>query len=192
MNLRQLPNAITGARMLLVVPLVWALREGEYRLALGLALVAGGSDAIDGWLAKRFGWRTPLGSLLDPVADKLLLNGSFLGLWLVGAAPTWLLLLVIGRDVVIVAGAVAYHNFVGPVEGDPTLVSKATTVAQIALVLVLLVGLAIHPLPPGESIAMQVVVAVLTAASGIDYVVRWSLRAYRGLRAKRNNPGTGA
>jgi cardiolipin synthase len=191
-NLRQLPNVITGARMLLVLPLVWSLREGEYRLALGLALVAGGSDAIDGWLAKRFGWRTSLGGLLDPVADKLLLIGSFLGLWLVGACPGWLTALVIGRDVVIVSGAVAYHNFVAPLKGDPSLMSKATTVAQIATVLVLLVGLAVRPLPAGESTAMQVVVAVLTAASGIDYVVRWSVRAYRGLRARRKNSEPGA
>ncbi len=186
MNLRQLPNVVTGARMLLVVPLVWSLNDGDYRVALALALVAGGSDGIDGWLAKRFGWRTSLGSLLDPVADKLLLAGCFVGLWLVGASPGWLTALVLGRDVVIVVGAVAYHNFVGPLQGDPTLISKATTVAQIAAVLVLLIGLAVRPLPPGEALAMQVVVAVLTAASGIDYVVRWSVRAWRGLRAKRS------
>ncbi|MBS0212512.1 MAG: CDP-alcohol phosphatidyltransferase family protein [Proteobacteria bacterium] len=170
--------------MALVVPLLWCLDTGEYRWALGLALVAGFSDALDGWLAKRYDWCTPLGSLLDPVADKLLLAGSFIGLWLVGAITAWLPALVIGRDVVIVLGAVAYHNLVGPLQGDPTMLSKATTVAQILLVLALLVGLANSPLPWGVALGMEIVVAALTAASGIDYVVRWSLRARREWHAR--------
>ncbi len=186
MNLRQLPNVITGVRMALVVPLVWSLHQGRYGLALGLALVAGASDAIDGWLARQFGWRTPLGSLLDPIADKLLLVGSFLGLWLVGAAPTWLTALVIGRDVIIVAGAIAYHNLIGPLQGRPTLISKATTVAQIALVLAWLVDLALPPLPALAVQGLLWVVGLLTAASGIDYVVRWGLRARRVLQARHH------
>ena len=185
MNLRQLPNIITGARMLLVLPLVWSLSDGDYGLALGIALTAGASDALDGWLAKRHGWQTRLGGLLDPVADKLLLVASFVGLWLAGSSPGWFTLLVIGRDVVIVSGAVAYNAIVGPVEGDPTLLSKATTVAQIGLVLGLLVGLAWRPWPATVSLTGIWLVAALTFASGIDYVVRWSLRAYRALRARR-------
>ena len=201
MNLRQLPNLITGARVLLVLPLVWSLGDGNYRLALGIALTAGASDAFDGWLAKRYGWQTRIGSLLDPIADKLLLDASFVGLWLADAhgcanvagagcagataAPGWLAILVLARDVVIVAGAVVYNAMVAPVKGDPTLLSKATTVAQIVLVLGLLVGLAWRPLPFAVSQAGIWVVAALTLASGIDYVVRWGLRARRALRAKR-------
>jgi cardiolipin synthase len=184
-NLRQLPNIITGARMLLVLPLVWSLRRGDYGVALGIALAAGASDAFDGWLAKHFGWQTRLGGLLDPVADKLLLIASFVGLWLADACPGWLTALVIGRDVVIVAGAVAYNAVVGPVQGHPTLLSKATTVAQIALVLTLLVGLAWRPWPAAALTAGVWLVAALTFASGIDYVVRWSARAQRGLGARR-------
>ncbi len=185
MNLRQLPNLITGARMLLVLPLVWSLRDGDYALALGIALTAGVSDALDGWLAKRHGWQTRLGSLLDPVADKLLLLASFVGLWLAHATPGWFAVLVIGRDVVIVSGAVTYNAIIGQIEGDPTLLSKATTVAQVGLVLALLVGLAWRPLPAMVSLAGIWLVAALTFASGIDYVVRWSLRARRALRARR-------
>lgn len=185
MNLRQLPNIITGVRMALVVPLVWGLDAGHYSLALGLALVAGFTDALDGFLAKRFGWRTRLGSLLDPIADKLLLVGSFLGLWLVGMTPGWLFALIVGRDVVIVGGAVAYHNLVGPLQGEPTLLGKTTTVAQIALVLAALVHLALAPLPVSVLPAMRVLVAGLTVASGIDYVVRWSLRARAQWRDRR-------
>ena len=190
MNLRWVPNAITGARMLLVVPLAWSLQDDRFHTALGIALFAGASDALDGWLAKRYGWQTWLGGLLDPVADKLLLDGSFLGLWMCGAVPGWFALLTIGRDVVIVSGAVAYHNLIGPLHADPTLLSKATTVVQVAMVLVLLVGLAMWPLPPGEALAMRVIVAVLTAASGIDYVVRWSWRAWTHGRSNAAPPGT--
>ncbi len=185
MNLRQLPNLITGARMLLVLPLMWSLRSLDFRTALAIALIAGASDALDGWLAKRFDWQTRLGGLLDPVADKLLLNGSFVGLWLADACPAWLVALVIGRDVVIVCGAVAYNAFVGPVEGNPTLLSKATTVVQIALVLSLLVGLTWQPLPGSVLVAGVWLAAALTFASGIDYVVRWTLRARRGLRTRQ-------
>ena len=184
MSLRQLPNLITGARMVLVLPLMWSLRDGDFRTALSIALVAGASDALDGWLAKRFGWQTRLGGLLDPVADKLLLDGSFVGLWLAGAAPGWLAALVVGRDLAIVGGAVAYNAIVGPIEGNPTLLSKTTTVAQIALVLSLLVTLAWRPLPDGALLASIWLIAALTFASGIDYVVRWSLRACRVLRTR--------
>ncbi len=184
MNLRQLPNIITGVRMLLVLPLVGSLRDGQYAMALAIALIAGASDALDGWLAKRFGWQTRLGGLLDPVADKLLLVASFIGLWLAGAAPGWLAALVIGRDLTIVGGAVAYNAVVGPVEANPTLLSKTTTVAQIGLVLALLVGLAWRALPADLAMVSIGLVAALTCASGIDYVVRWSLRARRVLRSR--------
>ena len=185
MNLRQLPNLITGARMLMVLPLVWTMRAGIYDWSLVIALGAGGSDAVDGWLAKRYRWQSRLGGLLDPVADKLLLVACFVGLWSAGAIPGWVTALVIGRDVVIVSGAVAYNAVVGPIEGDPTLLSKATTVAQIGMVLALLIGLGFRPLPIAVSVVATWLVAALTFASGIDYVVRWSLRARRGLRARQ-------
>lgn len=178
MNLRQLPNVITGLRLLLVVPLAWSLQDLHFRWALAIALIAGCSDALDGWLARRFAWQTWLGGLLDPVADKLFIAGALVGLWLAGAVPGWFVLLVVGRDAVIVAGAVAYNAIFGAIEARPTMISKATMVAQIAMVLVLLIGLAAWPLPAGEAKAMLAIVGVLTAASGIDYVVRWGRLAW--------------
>lgn len=188
--LRQLPNLITIARMLAVLPLLWWLRQGEYRPALAIALIAGLSDGIDGWLAKRYGWRTWLGSVLDPIADKLLLDSSFVGLWLAHgpgfehAAPLWLVLLVLARDAVIVTGASAYHFLIGPLKGQPTLLSKFTTVAQILLVLALLCGLAWRPLPADMTATAIWVVAALTLASGLDYVIRWSLKTRHALRER--------
>ena len=184
LSLRQLPNLITIARMLAVLPLLWWLRQGEYRPALAIALIAGLSDGIDGWLAKRYGWRTRLGGLLDPIADKVLLDGSFVGLWLADATPLWLLLLVLGRDVVIVAGASAYHFLIGPLKGQPTLLGKFTTVAQIALVLALLCELAWPWLPANKANIAIWIVATLTLASGLDYVIRWSLKTRHALRER--------
>ena len=184
MNLRQLPNTITIARMLMVPPLLWCLHSGNYVAALWIALTAGISDALDGWLAKRYGWQTWMGGMLDPIADKLLLDASFIGLWMADAVTLWLAALVVGRDVVIVAGASAYHFLIGPVTGSPTLLSKATTVVQIAFVLAVLIGLVWRPLPMDMYLAAATVVAALTFASGIDYVVRWGLRTRNALRAR--------
>lgn len=184
MNLRQLPNAITIARIGLTPVLLWCLHADAYVAALWIAAVAGASDAIDGWLAKRFGWQTWLGGVLDPIADKILLDASFAGLWLTGAVPGWLAALVIGRDLVIVAGASAYHFLIGAVTGHPTWLSKLTTVAQIVWVLAVLVGLAWRPLPEVVVPEGTILVAGLTLASGLDYVVRWGLRARAARRAR--------
>lgn len=178
MNPRHLPNALTILRLAMAPALPWLLAIGETRAALWVALVAGLSDALDGWLAKRFGWQSRLGSLLDPLADKLMLGLGALGLWLAGALPGWLLLLIAGRDVVIVAGAIAWWRLAGPFDGAPSLLSKGTTVAQVLLVLAGLLGLAgVLPMPlPAAALAA---VAALTLASGLDYVIRYGVRAWR-------------
>lgn len=174
MNLRQLPNVITIVRILLVAPLVWLLHEADYRSAFWLALLAGASDGIDGLLAKQFDWRTRLGGLLDPIADKLLLNACVIALWTIGALPGWLALLVVGRDLLILGGATAYHFLVKPLDARPSLISKATTAIQIVLVLALLTRLA-WQWPPEVAIQpLMLATAVLTAASGAHYVIQWS------------------
>ena len=185
MSLRQLPNALTVSRMLMVLPLVWLLREGRHVESLWLVFAAGVSDALDGLLAKRFGWQTRLGSLLDPVADKLLLDACYLGLWAGGHVPTWLVVLVVGRDVFILLGATAYHWLVRPLTAVPSLLSKATTLAQVLLVLAILLHLAWRPMPVAALEVATIATGALTALSGLDYVLRWSLRARRELQIDR-------
>ncbi len=178
--LRHLPNVITILRMLLVVPVAWSIREQEYGLALLLAAIAGGSDALDGYLAKRFKWQSWIGGVLDPIADKLLLITCFVSLGLINQHPAWLTWLVIGRDAVIVVGAVAYHRFIGSLEAQPTLLSKFTTCVQIFYVLAQLLRLT-HwiELPLECIVALLWLVAACTLFSGIDYLVRWSAKARR-------------
>ena len=135
MNLKYIPNAICIARIILVAPIVWSLFEGRYGLALGLILLAGFSDALDGYLARRFDWRTRLGGLLDPAADKLLMFAAYVSLAWIGWVPVWFSAIVIGRDLVIIAGTIIYQVYVAPVHGEPTGASKLNTVLQILFVL---------------------------------------------------------
>lgn len=177
---RHLPNALTVLRMALVVPLAWLIREARYDEAVVVAAIAGLTDALDGFLAKRCGWQSWLGGVLDPIADKLMLVACFLTLGMVGAHPDWLTWLVVGRDAVIVAGAVAWHNLIGRIHAQPTRLSKLTTVMQIVYVLAQLLHLS-HwlDLPTHLMNALISLTAVLTAASGLQYVVVWSRKALR-------------
>jgi cardiolipin synthase len=180
---RHLPNALTVSRMLLVVPLAWMIREAHFHAAVLVAAAAGASDALDGWLAKRYGWQSWLGGVLDPMADKLMLVACFLSLGMIDAHPAWLTWLVIGRDVVIVVGAVIYHNFVGRINAQPTLLSKLTTCIQIAYVLVQLVHLSSWMQVPSPLLAGLIwMTAIFTLASGMQYVVIWSRKAMRQSR----------
>ncbi len=189
---RHLPNLITAMRLALVWPVFWLISRGDFGSALLLAALAGISDAVDGWLAKHFSWQSRLGGLIDPLADKLLLLAGFSALAAISAVPAWLFLLVIGRDLVIVFGAIAYHNLIGPFDAQPTRLSKLTTVVQIVFVLAELLRLAWIPQFPGRSVLLALT-ALLTLASGLHYVLIWSLRARRELgerkRLKESNDG---
>ena len=182
---RHLPNLITTLRILLVVPLCWLIATAHYDGALVVAAIAGLSDAVDGFLAKRFGWQSWLGGILDPLADKLLLMAAFLWLAFAGDVPIWLAALVIGRDLVIVGGAVAYYYLIGRFDAAPSRVSKLTTLLQIVFVLGELLRLS-HLLEISDEVrqAGLAVTALLTVASGVHYVVVWSLRAYRTARTR--------
>ena len=177
---RHLPNTLTVLRMALVVPLAWMIRETRYDEAVVVAAIAGLTDALDGFLAKCCRWQSWLGGVLDPIADQLMLVACFVTLGLVGAHPDWLTGLVVGRDVVIVAGAVAWHNLIGRIHAQPTRLSKLTTVVQIVYVLAQLLHLS-HwlELPPRLLEVLIVLTAVLTVASGLQYVVVWSRKALR-------------
>lgn len=183
---RHLPNALTALRMLMVVPLAWLIQDRHYDAALLVAAGAGATDALDGLLAKRYGWQSWLGGVLDPLADKLMLLACFLSLGLIGAHPMWLAMLVIGRDVVIVAGAAAYHFLIGRLSAQPTLLSKFTTAIQIAYVLAQLLHLTTWFELPVLTAGLMWLVVACTVVSGVQYVVVWSLKS------QRDRPATGS
>jgi len=131
-KLRHIPNLICFVRILLVAPAVWALLDGRYPLALGLIVIAGLSDALDGYLARKFDWRSRLGALLDPAADKFLVASVFVTLTWLGLVPVWFTAVVLGRDLLIVVGVLVHQVWVAPVRGEATTVSKLNTTFQIS------------------------------------------------------------
>ncbi|WP_457676638.1 CDP-alcohol phosphatidyltransferase family protein [Thiolapillus sp.] len=182
LHARDIPNIISVARVILVFPVIWLLLHQDYRSAMALFFVAGISDALDGFLARQFRWQSRLGGILDPLADKFLLVSVFFCLGWLDALPVWLVALVILRDVVIVAGALAWHFRVEKLDASPSLVSKANTGLQITLVLMVVYDLGFSPLSDGLLTAMMWAVAFTTAWSGVDYVVSWGRKAGRQIR----------
>lgn len=180
MSFSWLPNAISLMRIVLVAPILLLILRDSFSWALALFCIAGFSDGVDGYLAKRFDWHTRLGALLDPVADKLLVAGTFITLAYTQDIPLWLASVVILRDVIIVAGATAYNFLVRPVEGEPTRVSKLNTSLQLLFLLFVLARAgfgwpdAITITVLGASVLITVVI------SGLDYVWSWSRRARQG------------
>lgn len=180
--LRQIPNVITVVRVLLVVPTTWYLFDGRYVHALVLMALAGASDALDGFVARRFGWMTRFGAALDPMADKILVGVLFVALTVRGELPLWVAGIAIARDLVIVAGAGAYRMLFKHIEFEPTLLSKTNTALQIVVLLLLLFSLC--GFDGASALARAVIdpygywiVSILAIASGVDYVVTWSKRA---------------
>ncbi len=178
--IRYLPNCISLLRILLAIPLAYLLLQQAYAVALWLLLVAGLSDALDGYLARRFQWFTPWGAILDPIGDKVLLATLYVVMAMQYLLPSWLALLVLARDVIIVGGAVTYFLLRGHYDVVPTKMSKLNTLCQILLPLLLIAQLSGGV---GEIIPFQwliLLVATTTLISGIDYVRIWSKRAFSG------------
>ncbi len=128
-----IPNALTLARIVAVPLLVWLIINQEMLTAFVVFVLAGLSDAADGFLAKRFGWHTELGAYLDPIADKALLVTIFVTLGVSGHLPTWLVIAVVTRDILIVGAVLLAWLMSRPVTVKPLFISKANTCAQIAL-----------------------------------------------------------
>jgi cardiolipin synthase len=168
-----IPNLITLGRILLVPVVVWAITAGEMRAAFALFLAAGVTDAVDGFLAKRFKMQTELGAYLDPLADKAMLVSIYVALGIIEAIPRWLVILVVSRDIMIVGAVILSWLVHRPIPLKPILISKLNTVAQIALACMVLAALGFS-LNAGEAItALTALVAALSLLSVLFYVVEW-------------------
>ena len=187
MNLSFLPNMLTVGRMIVVPPIVWLLLNGQYQWALALAIFAGVSDLLDGWLARRFDWQSSFGSFADPLADKLLMMATYLTLGWLGELPWWLILLVVFRDLVIVGGGMIYHIRFEKVVAEPTQLSRFNTFCQVFLMWFVLVRLAGVPFPPEAQIGLVWLVGFMAVVTLIQYVWIWSRRAVRISRQRRQS-----
>ncbi len=174
---RHIPNIISSIRILLVAPTAVALAEHRLTTTIALFGVAALSDAADGFLAKRYGWQSDLGAVLDPAADKLLLATVFITLAYLKLVPLWLMAAAVTRDVIIVLGALLYRFWFGPLNVRPSVVSKFNTLCQAAFILAV-VGREEFSLPPAWVVmVLGALVFVTVAVSGIDYLLIYGRRA---------------
>ena len=175
--MRHLPNIICVLRIVLVWPIAAALVAHEYLTALALFFVAGLSDGVDGFLAKRFNWTSNLGKFLDPLADKVLLVTVYVEAAWLYLAPWWLTAAVVARDVLIGLGAVVFRLWFGPLRGRPTISSKINTLMQLIYLATLLLCAALD-FPPREILdALAVIVFATTVFSGLSYMAIFTRRA---------------
>ena len=169
-----IPNLITLARILSVPLVVWAITSGEWMIAFILFVVAGISDAVDGYLAKRFDMASELGAYLDPLADKALIVSIYVSLGIAGAIPRWLVIFVVARDIMII-GAVILSWLIGhPVEMKPLAVSKLNTVAQIVFACVVLAAAAYMKNGELQTWATNLISAIAGAAISYGFNSRTS------------------
>ena len=165
-----LPNLISLARLLLVPLEIWLILVGRYGLAFWILVAAGISDALDGFIAKRFDRRTRLGALLDPVADKAMLIGIYVTLGVAHQLWASLVILVVLRDVMIVGGFLLIQVFAVP----KLYISKLNTGVQIILVGFVLARLGLGASAGWPDLVLSLVVAATTIVSGLSYLVRWA------------------
>jgi cardiolipin synthase len=161
---RHLPNLICLLRIALVWPVAAAMWDGNFPLAVGLFFVAAISDGLDGYLAKRFGWTSQLGKVLDPVADKLLLVTVFI-------SAAWL-------DVMIGLGALIFRLWFGPLKGRPTVISKFNTLFQLGYLVSVMLIAAFGVVPQELADALAYIMFATTLLSGADYLYQFTRRAW--------------
>lgn len=172
----QIPNSITLARLLLVPVLILVLKNENYQLALLIFLVAGISDALDGYIAKKYNFVSHFGAVLDPVADKLLLVSAYIMLAIIGQVPFWLVLAIVTRDLFIVGGYMVVTSLMGAVTMNPSLLSKLNTLMQILLVIAILAEKAAGQDYQLFMTVLIYIVLITTISSGVHYFWLWIVK----------------
>lgn len=168
-----IPNLITLGRVIMIPIIFWLLVSGQTRGAFLVFVLAGITDAVDGWMAKRWNMKTELGAYLDPMADKLLIVSIYVALGVAGELPSWLVIAVVFRDILIVLGVVLCWIIDQPVQIQPHAVSKANTASQLLLAALVLADEGFNLDLEGLRTALIWVTAILTATSLAVYVRAW-------------------
>ncbi len=168
-----IPNFITIFRFLLVPVVIVALLSDENSWALVCFVLAGVSDAVDGFIARQFNQQSVLGAYLDPMADKLLLVSVFVVLGFMGELPLWLVVAAVSRDAMIVCAVLLSSVMSNPVEVRPLIVSKVNTAVQIVLVSVVLAELAFEQMFGEARFLLVIMCGLLTVASAAAYLMQW-------------------
>jgi len=169
-----LPNLISLGRLFLVPVAIWLIISCRYGAAFWVLVAAGISDALDGFIAKRFHQRTRIGALLDPAADKAMLVSIYITLGMAHQLWTWLVILVVFRDALIVVGFLLTQAVAAPKQYDPLYISKINTGMQITLVGFVLARLGLGATPGWLDVVLSLAVVATTLGSGLAYLVRWT------------------
>lgn len=169
----QIPNAITIGRLLLVPVLIFLMNRGEFGWAIAVFFLAGLSDGLDGYLARRFKLESDFGGFLDPVADKVLMISVYVTLVLLGLLPVWLVLLVVARDFLIIGFIMMLVSLGDIIKPSPSIYSKINTIVQLALIMAVLVDQAF-------ALSLDILIDILvyslvvtTVVSASDYYWMW-------------------
>ncbi len=169
-----LPNLITVGRLFLVPAIIWFISDGSFIAAFIVFVIAGISDAVDGFIARQYNLRSKLGTYLDPIADKALLVSIYLSLTFIDQLAGWLAVLVASRDIFIIGGVILAWILDRPIEVKPLVISKINTAAQIMFAALVLGDLAFHTGLGDVRAALVWVVGVLTVASATAYLMDWA------------------
>lgn len=166
-----IPNLITLVRILLTPLFIICLIQKRYEQALWVFLLAGLTDVADGLVARLWQQKSPLGMLLDPLADKLLMSSAYVTLSILRLIPPWLTVVVLSRDVVLVLGVIVFRLAEFPLVIQPSLAGKLATALQVAAVLLVLIGQS-WGLPPPVLMGWFGLTGSLTVLSGVHYILR--------------------
>ena len=168
-----IPNLLTIARIFLVPVVIWLIIRGENLAAFWVFVLAGATDAVDGYLARRWDQRSELGAYLDALADKMLLVSIYVALSAVDGIPVWLTIAVVSRDIMIIGAVILSWLLDRPVVIAPLLVSKLNTVLQIVYA-ALALGTRGYGLDLGATLpALSGAVVLLTLLSAAAYLAEW-------------------
>lgn len=178
MILKNIPNALTLIRLVLIAPFLVSLYQQQYVIAFYLFVFAGFTDGLDGLLARQFHWQSFFGSFVDPLADKLLIASSFISLALIGSLPWWLVTLVFLRDLTISFGVVAWYCLIHQrLDLKPTFLSKVNTFLQLSLLTLSLFELAFFKFTPYLIEVLILLTTMTTATTYVNYVWTWGKKA---------------
>ena len=173
MPLRHIPNLLSTFRIILVIPVVWTLLQGQLIWSLSLFILAGLTDLLDGWLARRQHWDTRVGGFLDAIADKILLIAVYISLWWLEIIPAWLLGLIIGRDMLIIVCTLLYRLQLKRLDPAPSKISKINTFMQISLAVLGINQLGLWPIPTDVLQNIMYTVVITIVLSTLGYINTW-------------------
>lgn len=184
-TIKQLPNLLTTFRLILAVPICLLILAENYPAVLGIAFIAGSSDAIDGYLARKLNAVSNYGAIVDPLADKALLLSVYIALTVVEIVPCWVTAILVSRDVLIVTGVFVYRCLFGCYKIRPSLWGKICTAVQIVFALMQLTQ-QVFPVLPVLSLKIGLYALVLfTLVSGGHYLYVWGEKILAAVNASK-------